>query len=71
MNEYLDFFSSENITFCHSKATVLGHRQGTLGIQIQWRSEIWTCLDFEWLKRSWVEYGPDFDWDLNSGSPTI
>ena len=38
---------------------------------MQWRSEMWTSLDFKWLKRGWVAKGPDFEWDLKSGSPTI
>ena len=38
---------------------------------IQWGSEIWTSLDFEWSKRGWVANGPNFKWDLKSGSPTI
>ena len=32
----------------------------------QWGSEIWTSLNFEW-----VANGPDFKWDLKSGSLTI
>ena len=37
-------------------------------------TEIRTSLDFEWLKevgliRGWVANGPDFEWDLKSGSP--
>ena len=35
------------------------------------RYEIQTSLDFEWSKRGWVANGPDFQWDLKSGSPTI
>ena len=38
---------------------------------IQWGSEIQTRLDFEWSKRGWVVNGPDFEWDMKSGSPTI
>ena len=29
-------------------------------------SEIWTSLDFKWLKRGWFANGPDFKWDLKS-----
>ena len=38
---------------------------------LQWGSEIRTSLDFEWSKRGWVTNGPDFEWDLKFGSPTI
>ena len=38
---------------------------------IQWGSEIRTSLDFEWSNRGWVAKDPDFEWDLNSGSPII
>ena len=38
---------------------------------VQWGSEIWTSLYFKWLKRGWVANGPDFEWDLKSGSLTI
>ena len=38
---------------------------------VQQGSEIWNILDFEWSKRDWVANGPDFEWDLKSGSPTI
>ena len=31
---------------------------------IQWGSEIWTSLDFEWSKRGWVANGPDLERDL-------
>ena len=41
------------------------------GMVIQWGSEIRTSLDFEKLKGGWVPNGPDFEWDLKSGSPTI
>ena len=34
-------------------------------------SEIRTSLDFEWLKRSRVAKGLNFQWDLKSGSLTI
>ena len=34
---------------------------------LQWGSEIWTSLDFEWSKRGWVANGLDFEWDLKSG----
>ena len=37
-------------------------------MEIQWGSEIWTSLDFEWSKKGWVADGPDFEWDLKSGS---
>ena len=30
-------------------------------LQIQWGSEMWTSLDFEWTKRGWVSKGPDFE----------
>ena len=40
-------------------------------MEIQWGSEIWTSLDLEWSKKGWVADGPDFEWDLKSGSPTI
>ena len=26
-----------------------------------WGSEIWTSLDFEWLKGGWVANGPDLE----------
>ena len=38
---------------------------------IQWGSEIWKSLDFQWSKRGWISNGLDFKWDLKSGSPTI
>ena len=38
---------------------------------IQWASDIRTSLDFKRWKRGWVANGPDFEWDLKSGSPTI
>ena len=38
---------------------------------VQWGSEIWISLDFEWSKRSWVTNGTDLEWDLKSRSPTI
>ena len=41
------------------------------GYCIQWGSEIWPSLGFEWSKRGWVANGLDLEWDLNSGSPTI
>ena len=28
---------------------------------VQWVSEIWTCPDFEWLKRGWFANGPDLN----------
>ena len=31
---------------------------------VQWRSEIWTSLDFKWSKRGWFANGPYFEWDL-------
>ena len=37
---------------------------------IQWGSEIWTCPDFEWLKRGWFANVLDFKWDLKSESLT-
>ena len=33
--------------------------------RIQWRSEIWTSLVFEWSIRAWVANGLDFKWDFN------
>ena len=38
---------------------------------LQWGSEILTSLDIECSKRGWVANGPDFEWDMKSGSPTI
>ena len=40
-------------------------------LYLQWGSEIRTSLDFECSKRGWVSNGPDFEWDLISGSPDI
>ena len=37
---------------------------------LKWVSDIWTSLDFEWSKRSWVKNGLDLEWDLKFGSPT-
>ena len=34
-------------------------------------TEIQTSLDFEWLIRGWIANGPDFEWDLKSGSTNI
>ena len=34
-------------------------------------SEIQTSLDLEWLKWGWVVNGPDLEWNLKFGSPTI
>ena len=39
-------------------------------IYLHWGSEFQTSLDFEWSKRGLVGNGPDFEWDLKSGSPT-
>ena len=39
--------------------------------RLQWGSEIHTSLDYKWLKKGWVVNGPDFEWDLKSGSSTI
>ena len=41
-----------------------------LEMQIQWGSEIWTSLGFEWSKRAWVANGLDFKWNQKFGSPT-
>ena len=30
-----------------------------------------TSLDFETSKRGWVANGPNFEWDLKTGRPTI
>ena len=38
-------------------------------IQIQWGSEIWTS--FKCSKKGWLANGPDFEWNLASGSSTI
>ena len=40
-------------------------------IQLQGGSEIRTSLDFEWSKTVWVANGLDFEWHLQSRSPTI
>ena len=34
----------------------------------QWEIEIRSSLDIELSKRGWVTNGPDFEWDLKSGS---
>ena len=36
-----------------------------------WGSEIRTSLDFEWPKGGSIPNGLDFNWDLESRSPTI
>ena len=38
--------------------------------EIQWGSEIWTSLDFEWSKRGW-DANVHFEWVLKSRSLTI
>ena len=49
----------------------LKQKKNLLFYSIQWGSEIWTSLDFEWSKRDQVANGPDFEQDLKSISPTI
>ena len=42
-----------------------------LSKKIQGQPEILTSLDFKWSKRGLFANGPDFEWELKSGSPTI
>ena len=34
--------------------------------KLQWRSKIWTSLDFDWSKRGWVANGLDGIWNLKA-----
>ena len=61
-----------NTNFANWKVNLFeGHFQCSLFYSTQWGSEIRTWANYELLKRGCLANGPDCEWDLKSGGPTV